>query len=242
MVLDITAYAKEDVEHLVTALGSVERYILVSSGAVYPETLPLPFSEEQECDRNEIWGDYGLHKLEAEQYLLERVPQAYVLRPPYLYGPMQNLYREPFVFECANLGRPFYVPKDGRRKIQFFHVEDLCRFMEILLEKKPKNHIFNVGNPKLLEINEWVALCYEAAGKQLTTRYVDESHPVRNYFCFHDYEYELNVAKQSELMPEVKPLAEGLKESYAWYMEHQDMITRKPYLEYIDREIEKLRL
>lgn len=42
---------------------------------------------------------YGTDKVEAEKYLLSRVSNAYILRPPYLYGTMQNLYREPFVFE-----------------------------------------------------------------------------------------------------------------------------------------------
>lgn len=31
-------------------------------------------------------------------------------------------------------------------KLQFFHVEDLCRFIDILVEKQPEQHIFNVGN------------------------------------------------------------------------------------------------
>lgn len=86
IVLDITAYNRPDIESLVTALDSIDQYIFISSSAVYPETLPQPFSEEQECGPNSVWGDYGIHKLEAERYLLNKVPQAYIIRPPYLYG------------------------------------------------------------------------------------------------------------------------------------------------------------
>lgn len=234
VVLDVTAYTREDVEHLVTAMGRIDQYIMISSSAVYPETLPQPFLEEQPCGPNSFWGDYGTNKLEAEQYLLENVPQAYILRPPYLYGPMQNIYREPFVFDCANENRTFYVPKDGRMPLHFFHIDDLCRFIEILLEKQPEYHIFNVGNPDMVDINEWVALCYEAAGKEVRTVNVDSSHTQRSYFPFHDYGYQLDVSKQSALMPETKPLSEGLKESYEWYMAHTDEVNRKPYFEYID--------
>ena len=192
--------------------------------------------EEQECGPNAIWGIYGTNKLAAEEYLRKAVPQAYILRPPYLYGPMQNVYREPFAFECAEAGREFYIPGDGSMKMQFFHVEDLCRFMEILLERHPENKIFNVGNPEAVTIADWVQLCYDAVGTELETVRVD-GHPQRAYFCFHDYDYYLDVAKQTELMPDGKPLAEGLKESYEWFRQHRDAVMRRPYMEYIDANI-----
>ena len=88
-----------------------------------------------------IWGDYGSNKIEAENYLLSHIPQAYILRPPYLYGPMQNVYREPFVFECALKKRSFYLPNDGKMLLQFFHVEDLCKLMETIIKKHPHDHI-----------------------------------------------------------------------------------------------------
>ena len=97
-VIAVNDYTKADVEKLVTALDSVRNFIFISSSAVYPETLPQPFAETQECGRNSIWGAYGENKLEAENWLREHVPQAYILRPPYIYGPMENVYRAPFVF------------------------------------------------------------------------------------------------------------------------------------------------
>lgn len=239
VVIDVTAYTKEDVQCLIDALGSIRQYIFISSSAVYPETLPKPFKEEQEAGPNSIWGTYGMNKLEAEKYLLQNVPQAYIIRPPYLYGPMQNLYREPFVFECAKKERPFYIPKDGSMSLQFFHVEDLCRFIEVLLEKQPDHPVFNVGNPDTVTIAQWVSLCYQVAGKECRMISVDESHHQRSYFPFHDYEYCLDVSKQVALMPETKTLQEGLLESYEWYLKHEELIAKKPYLEYIKEKIER---
>jgi len=235
-VLDITAYTREHVENLVNALGKFGDYIMVSSSAVYPETLPQPFREEQICGANSIWGAYGTNKLAAEEYLRRAVPQAYILRPPYLYGPMQNVYREPFVFECAEAGRPFCIPGEGKMGLQFFHVADLCRFMEILLETHPENRIFNVGNPESVTVSQWVQLCYDAVGAKLETFRV-EGHPQRSFFPFHDYDYLLDVRKQMALMPEVKPLAEGLKESWEWFREHRDAVVRKPLSAYIDQNL-----
>ncbi|MBQ6796718.1 MAG: NAD-dependent epimerase/dehydratase family protein [Clostridia bacterium] len=236
-VLDITAYDREDVADLLTALDSFDDYIFISSSAVYPETLEQPFKEEQQTGANSIWGKYGTNKIEAEEYLKEHLPQAYILRPPYLYGPMQNAYREPFVFDCAREKRPFFIPKDGKMKLQFFHVEDLCRFMEILMEKHPVERIYNVGNPESVDINTWVGMCYDAAGEKLESVNVTGDHEQRSYFSFYDYEYELDVSRQSQLLPQTKSLAEGLGESFEWYCEHENAVTKKAYFEYIDKEL-----
>ena len=50
-------------------------------------------------------------------------------------------------------------------KLQFFHIEDLCYFTDILLKKQPREHFFNVGNPETVTIRQWGELCYNAAGK-----------------------------------------------------------------------------
>ena len=146
VILDITAYTDEHIRSLLDSGVTFDDYLFISSSAVYPETNPQPFNEEQICGYNSVWGDYGINKLKAEQYLIQRVPNAYILRPPYFYGIYENLYREAFVFDCALQDRKFYLPQNGEMKLQFFNVYDLCRFMEILIEKHPDNHIFNVGN------------------------------------------------------------------------------------------------
>lgn len=120
-------------------------------------------------------------------------------------------------------------------KLQFFHVEDLCRFMQILLEKRPENRIFNVGNPETVSVLRWVQLCYKVVGAPLKTIHMGPEHPQRSYFCFYDYEYTLDVTRQTALMPETKPLLQGLQESYAWFRDHREAVVRKPYEEYLSR-------
>lgn len=234
-VLDMTAYHADDVVLLLDALGDFGTYVLLSSSAVYPETASQPFREETAPGPNRFWGDYGLGKIEAEQALLGRVPNAYILRPPYLYGPMNNLYREAFVFDCAMRNRPFCLPQNGQMGLQFFYIEDLCRFLDVLLDTRPAQTVFNLGNPQSLSVAEWVRLCYAAAGKTPAFQSVDGTVEQRSYFCFHLYEYRLDVAKQQALLPALTPMAEGLDASLAWYLAHSDGVNRRPYLEYIDR-------
>ena len=232
-----TAYTSKDVDLLLNALGGYENYILISSSAVYPEYVPQPFKEETSLSINKYWGKYGTDKIEAEATLMKRNPNAYILRPPYLYGPMNNVYREAFVFDCALADREFYLPKNGDMKLQFFHIHDLCRFIDVVLKTKPSRHIFNVGNKDVVSIRKWVELCYGVVGMQATFVNVHQDVEQRNYFSFYDYEYYLDVSEQYELMDDVKPLEQGLEESYVWYINNKDKVNRKPFIEYIDNAL-----
>ena len=239
VIFDITAYTEEDVNGLLDGLGSFDQYIMVSSSAVYPEYAPQPFVENTILAENKYWGMYGTNKIKAEETLLKRVPNAYILRPPYLYGPMNNVYREALVFDCAMNDRPFFQPKEGKLRLQFFYIDDLCRFMDIIVEKKPDVHIFNVGNKDSITVNEWVKLCYNVVGKEAEFVNVMEDIEQRSYFCFTDYEYYLDVTKQEELMPETKQLVDGLSEAYMWYVENSGDVNKRGYIGYIDENFEK---
>ena len=61
----------------------------------------------------------------------------------------------------------------------------------------------------------------------------------RNYFPFYDYEYKLDVSIQKELLPKTSSLEEGLAKSYEWYKKNQGAVSKKNFIEYIDKEIAK---
>ena len=111
--------------------------------------------------------------------------------------------------------------------------------MDVILEKKPDQHIFNVGNEETVDIKEWVSLCYQAAEKEAEFVNVCEDIEQRNYFSFYNYEYYLDVTKQQELMPETESLADGLREAFVWYKENQEKVNKKPYFEFIDKNLIK---
>ncbi len=234
-----TAYTAADVDTLMDALGSFGAYVLISSSAVYPESTPQPFTEDARLGENRYWGQYGLDKIAAEQAARRRCPDAYILRPPYLYGPMNNVYREAFVFDCALQGRPFYLPGSGDMPLQFLHVEDLCRFAELLLDKRPQGHVYNIGNRETLSIRQWAEMCYAAAGKVPTWKNVAAEVEQRCYFCFCNYAYQLDVSRQHALMPEEKDMKQGLREALTWYLAHDDQVQKRPYLAYIDTNLVK---
>ena len=241
IIIDITSYTKDDVKSILDSLGNskekVEKYILLSSSAVYPETLDLPFKENANLGKNIFWNDYGLNKIEAEKYLQENFSNYYILRPPYLYGQENNVYREAFVFDCAEQNRKFYLPQDGKMKLQFFYIGDLCKVIENILIKSPKEKIFNVGNEEIISILDWVKLCYQIVGMNLEVINVSKNIPQRNYFCFYDYEYYLDVTKQKSILENTTPLKIGLQKSYEWYKNNKDKVNKKNYFEFIDKEL-----
>lgn len=234
VVADVTAYNAQDIVDLYNALDSFEQYIMISSSAVYPEYEAQPFLEESEKNANVFWGKYGTDKIDAENALLEKVPDAYILRPPYLYGPMNNVYREAFVFDCAKADRMFYLPKDGEMKLQFFHVRDLCKLMEVIINNKPSEHILNVGNTEAVSVKDWVEKCYACFDKVPSFVNVYDDIEQRNYFSFYNYEYCLNVERQNKIYSETIPLEDGLREAAEWYLANEAEVNKKPYFDYID--------
>ena len=237
VVIDATGYDEKDVIDLLDALGEYKEYIFISSSAVYPETEKQPFNEEAPIGENKYWGAYGTNKIAAEKALLKRVSNAYVIRPPYLYGPMNNLYRESFVFDCAIHNRKFVLPENEDMKLQFFHIEDLCKFIDKLIEVKPENRIYNVGNKETITVREWVDLCYSIVGKKVEMIKFDKDIEQRNYFSFYNYQYCLDVSMQEKMLSETKPLFEGFAESYQWYIENESKVNKKPYFDFIDKHI-----
>lgn len=245
-ILDITSYNATDIEDFVSALGTFEKYIMVSSSAVYPETEKQPFVENARLGENKFWRTYGTDKIEVEKALLNLVPNAFIVRPPYLYGAMNNVYREAFVFDCAMKDRPFYLPQDGSLKLQFFMVEDLCRFFEAILSDKTdksSEKIFNVGNEECISIRDWVRLCYAACGKVPDFIEVYSEKEFRKFFPFYNYEYKLDVSKQKMLLLSTMPLEDGIKRAFDWYKEeaHQKEVNKKPFFDFIDKELLEVR-
>lgn len=226
-IIDATPYTAADINCLLDAVGGFDKYIMISTSAVYPETLEKPYKESDLCGENKFWGLYGINKLNAEKALLKRVPQAYVLRPAYIYGEGNNLYREAFVFDCAEQNLPFCLPKDCNLNLQFSYIGDLCRLIDAILKKTPANRIINVGDTNAVSAEEWVKICYSVLGKTPEFKYVSNEFKLHKYFPFLNYDFALDVGIQNSILPELTPLEEGLRRSREWYQKFGEGSVRK---------------
>lgn len=232
-VYDITAYTGEDVKLLTANISraKLKRYILCSSAAVY---LPsdTPFREESPKGENTNWARYGLDKLEAEEFLFrlnaeEGFPVT-AFRPPYIYGPGNNLYREVYLFDGITNEQPLPLPHGKGTRVNFIYIDDLVKIFEAAARSEKANgEAYNIAYPEDTGWTELARTAAEAVGKEphlkmVTPTVLKESglHE-RQFFPFRDVNLRLSIDKlrAHELpLPQVE-LKEGLKLTYQWYKE-----------------------
>lgn len=140
VVFDISAYTREDVELLTLVLDKtkLKNYIFCSSGSVYEATEAV-IKEDFSRGFNHNWGEYGLNKKKAEDYLFslyekEKFPIT-IFRPTYIYGEGNNLYRETYLFDRISEESIVPIPA-GNSKNQFVHIKDLVKTFESVIDSK----------------------------------------------------------------------------------------------------------
>lgn len=226
-VFDISAYTLEDVETLYTALdkSALKRYIFCSSGAVYKESKNL-INENYETGYNLNWKEYGLDKLKAEEYLMEKYNEfkfpVVIFRPTYIYGPQNNLYRECYFFDRLNTNQPIPFPS-GNTLVQFIYIDDLINtFVSAIHEKKCIGQTYNLTNPEYFSWENLIDYTAIVVGKEKNIKLISEEKVsnIRQYFPFRNYTYLLNIDKliNDNLYEPKVGILEGLKRSYAWYL------------------------
>ena len=224
-VVDVSAYTAADVAPVLDSLRlDGARYVLVSSGAVYAPS-DAARAEDAPTGENEVWGAYGLGKLEAERLLVAERPQRgyslTILRPAYLYGPGNNLYREAYLFDRLERGHPVPVPAGGAL-MRFLHIDDFVRLVVSVLEAEPwEAEAFNCAHPEPVGWGDLVRAA--AAATDVEPRIVPVDYrgamEAREFFPFRDQAYLLDAGKATRfgLAQARIGLAEGMRSAYAWY-------------------------
>ncbi len=151
-VIDVSGYTLSDIEKSYSVLKNkgIKGYVFISSSAVYKESDVFPIREDFPVGENKFWGKYGTDKLEAEKFLIEKNKQegfpVVILRPPYIYGEGNNIYREAFIFDRLRENQPVIMPHNGKTVVQFIHIEDLYKTIEEIIKSNITGKIYNVGN------------------------------------------------------------------------------------------------
>jgi UDP-glucose 4-epimerase len=151
--------------------ADVQRFIFISSCAVYGEPNYLPINEEHPT---QSLSPYAASKLAAEAYCnffgkvygLDTV----ILRLFNVYGPRQredDAYSGVITKFVNHLihGSPLVIYGDGKQTRDFVHVNDVVEAVLLALEnEKAVGETFNVGSGKPTSINELANLVSEAFG------------------------------------------------------------------------------
>lgn len=232
-VIDCSGYVAKDVAGVLEALRpkAGTHYVFLSSGAVYCPS-DVPVTEDAPKGENENWGPYGLGKLAAERLLEgERDRLGFklsIVRPAYVYGPGNNLYREAFLFDRIERGLPIPIPAGGSRT-QFVFIDDLVDALARLSERGEGAGALNCVYPQPASWTELVQTAGAAMGREPRIVPVDYRGcmQAREFFPFRDCTYLLDGRKAERLglgLPQTG-LAAGMRRAYEWWQRERPSLS-----------------
>jgi nucleoside-diphosphate-sugar epimerase len=160
-VIDFCAYNSGEIQPIITALsGRVRQYIYFSTASVYDpalsriksETDPL-VSEPIVIDGEPVDAsvdDYVAGKIALERELksaadTEGIPYT-ILRPTFIYGPLNYAPRESYFVELIARKHTVPVPVDATANWSFVYVKDVAAaLIAIIGDKRADNETFNLA-------------------------------------------------------------------------------------------------
>ncbi len=225
VVIDTSSYNRRHTEIAWDVFsGKTKHWIHLSSAAVYKEIADGYPGESDEIGGAVVWGEYGVEKSQADEFLIahaSKVPVT-VLRPPYLYGPGNDNDRETFVWSRVLQGRPVIIPGNGKTCVQFLHVDDLVSAVHAVMEHRREVAVYNVGADERLMFREWVAMVAGITGASCAG-VVAGNHAARwrprEYFPFRDYAccVEVGLIKRDLGWRAKYGIEEGFRQTFAAY-------------------------
>jgi 2'-hydroxyisoflavone reductase len=224
------------VEGTVRAIGNrLHRYIFMSSVAAYGDGLNhhegdalAPDDAPDLYTRNKAMSERALFRLHQRIGL-----PVVTLRPPYIYGPENPIYREAYFWDRLRANRSLILPGDGRRLMQFVYVKDLVKAsLRAMDEPAAIGHAFNVANARPLSQMEVVEALAKVCRKsvnfvRIPRKYIQRAggNPMgpKLYFgVYLDMPPITQVTAKAQRVLKFKPIdfTAGLKETYRWYLRH----------------------
>lgn len=138
--------------------SNVKRFVFTSTIAVYGtyKARAMPLTEEMEARPDEF---YGALKATAERALIDS-GRFRILRLSNVYGYGGGLFSlssgvaGKFI-ELIAQGKPLRVYGDGAQRIDYAHVDDVCRAYEFALDApESESFVYNVGGGRPVSIRE----------------------------------------------------------------------------------------
>ena len=146
----------------------VDRFVYISSAAVYGNPRYVPIDEEH--PKNPI-SPYGVSKLAGEYYcrVFSDKIHTVIIRPFNVFSARMNPNNPysgviaKFIYR-AKQGLPPIIYGDGKQTRDFVHVKDVVDFMEIALKRGENGEAYNVGTGREISILELARIIMDIAG------------------------------------------------------------------------------
>lgn len=226
------AQVEETVEVLRHA--DLQRYVFMSSVAVYPEDDGgLACDEDHALVSATDPNLYAVHKAESERALFRLAEGSGLplttMRPAFVYGPHNPFDREAFFWDRLVAGRPIIVPEDGSSVMQWVHAEDVAgATVKAGMAEAGLGQAFNLAGSPLSQL-EYVRTLARVAGVEPDLVLVPRERLLaagggllEPPFYFGVYldvpPIPVSGARLEQVLGyELRDLEGGLRETYAWY-------------------------
>lgn len=231
-VIDFCAYEPDDIASLIHAIpGNIEQYIYISTCNVYEPSSPSPKSENAPLlttDGDDPVVQYAYKKRcleqEAAQACAEKKCTLTLLRPAFIYGPLNYAPRESFYFDCILNENLIPAPTDATGRFQFVYVKDVAKIiMGCIGNKETYGEAYNLSAPEQIDYSRFLEVLSKIHGNILPVQpfsvsqiYV-QSIPLP--FPLDTDELYTGNKITDTLNIDYVPFAEGLKETYDIYMD-----------------------
>jgi len=156
----------------------IEHLVYASSSSVYGDSATPPFSEDQRVDqpRSLYAATKAANELMAHTYAHLYGLHATGLRFFTVYGPWGRPDMAPLLFSRAVLaGRPIDVFNFGKMRRDFTCVDDIVAGVLGALDhpspESPAHRVFNLGNHTPVELEHFIGVIAQAAGKPVEKIY-----------------------------------------------------------------------
>ncbi|MHA1220472.1 MAG: NAD-dependent epimerase/dehydratase family protein [Candidatus Heimdallarchaeota archaeon] len=262
-VIDTCAYTADDLQIIIdNAPKNLEHYIITSTASVYDEKKNyfIPISEDaligSEADDCSI--QYSRDKRRAETLLKKMYAETNfpitMIRPTYIYGPYNPVYREYYFYDRIMDNKPIYMPGHGDFLVDFVFARDVAWLLTAPLEnKKALGQAYNASTGEATTLNVFVKLLSELIGKEAEVIHYDQEllknetlKPENRNQMFPYGWYEHLILSREKAVVELgykpTPLLEGEKLTYEWYVKMKNPNWKGDYAldEKIAKEIAKL--
>lgn len=191
-------------------------FIHMSTAAIYKKTEIFPVTENSPLGDWPLWGTYNRGKVECERVLEKSGVKYASLRPVYVLGPNNYLYREQFIYSRIENGLPLILPGNGQALAQFVSVKDVAKSLALLAEKK-LDGAFNCAGDEIITLKGLVEEMARIADKEAIIQYnpyVDGKKFNEKEFPFANENFIVSNKKMKDAGIVFNPLLTFLKEDY----------------------------
>jgi nucleoside-diphosphate-sugar epimerase len=225
-VFDCVAYYPRDVVSAVDVFADADAYVYVSSGAAYGvEEIPKREGETElcECTDEQLTDDsmesYGPRKAEGDRVVFDaatRGVNATSVRPCVVYGPHDYTERLDYWLHRVETRDRVVVPGDGTNLWHRAYVEDVASALRIVAEDGEAGEAYNVGDRRLVTLEEMVRVIAEATDEDVEVVHAGERElavaglSADDFALYRDYPHVLDTSKLSALGWESTPVAEAM--------------------------------